>query len=114
MTKKDLRHLSRKELVDIGYEMTEEDGTPSELSHEEVTQERDRISYRQRYRKVLASTIGILLVVAAVAVLISTLFLPVIQVSGDSMEPAIFWCCTKPSSIPMVSCAVWHGRTNCY
>ena len=37
----------------------------------------------------LRSTIYILVVVAAVAVLLATLFLPVLQVSGDSMNPTL-------------------------
>ena len=37
----------------------------------------------------LKSTLAVLIVVAAIAVLISVLFLPVIQVSGSSMEPTL-------------------------
>lgn len=43
----------------------------------------------KRYRRVLRSTIYALLVVAAVAVLLATIFLPVLQVSGDSMNPTL-------------------------
>ena len=81
--------MSSKELVDIVYEITEQDGDASELHHEEVTAERERLVYRQKLRHVLSSTISALIVVAALAVLLSTLFLPVIQVSGDSMEPSM-------------------------
>ena len=42
------------------------------------------------FRQVLGSTISLLLVVAAIAVLVATLFLPVLQVSGSSMEPTLF------------------------
>lgn len=52
-------------------------------STEEVKAERDRLAYRSRYGRVLRSTIYALVVVAAVAVLLATLFLPVLQVSGD-------------------------------
>ena len=89
MNKKDLRHMSRRELVDIVYEMTEQETVPEQIAPEEVAAERDRLTYRQRFRQVLGSTISALVVVAAAAVLLSTLFLPVIQVSGDSMEPAM-------------------------
>ena len=89
MTKKDLRHMSRRELVDIVYEMTEQETTPEELEPEEVAAERERLVYRQKLRRVLGSTVSMLVVVAAMAVLLSTIFLPVIQVSGDSMEPAM-------------------------
>mgnify|MGYP003164140540 CR=1 FL=1 len=58
-------------------------------STEEVKAERDRLAYRSRYGRVLRSTIYALVVVAAVAVLLATLFLPVLQVSGDSMNPTM-------------------------
>ena len=52
-------------------------------STEEVAAERERLAYQSRYQRVLRSTIYILVVVAAAAVLLATLFLPVLQVSGD-------------------------------
>lgn len=58
-------------------------------STEEVKAERERLAYRSRYTWVLRSTIYALVVVAAVAVLLATLFLPVLQVSGDSMNPTL-------------------------
>lgn len=56
---------------------------------EAVNAERKRLAYRKRYPRVLRSTIYALLVVAAVAVLLATIFLPVLQVSGDSMNPTL-------------------------
>jgi len=58
-------------------------------STEEVKAERERLAYRSRYTRVLRSTIYALVVVAAVAVLLASLFLPVLQVSGDSMNPTL-------------------------
>lgn len=58
-------------------------------SMEAVTDERKRLAYQNRYRRVLRSTIYSLIVVAAVAVLLATLIFPVLQVSGDSMEPTL-------------------------
>ena len=58
-------------------------------STEEVKAERERLAYRSRYTRVLRSTIYALVVVAAVAVLLATLFLPVLQVSGDSMNTTL-------------------------
>ena len=57
-------------------------------STEEVAAERERLAYQNRYQRVLRSTVYILVVVAAAAVLLATLFLPVLQVSGDSMNAA--------------------------
>ena len=58
-------------------------------STEEVAAERERLAYQNRYQRVLRSTVYILVVVAAAAVLLATLFLPVLQVSGDSMNPTL-------------------------
>ena len=58
-------------------------------STEEVKAERERLAYRSRYTRVLRSTIYALVVVAAVAVLRATLFLPVLQGSGDSKNPTL-------------------------
>ena len=55
----------------------------------EVEAERQRLAYQSRYRRVIRTTLYALLVVAAVAVLFATLFLPVLQVSGDSMNPTL-------------------------
>lgn len=56
---------------------------------EEIMQERKRLSYRRRYKRVLKSTAYALVVVAAIAVLLATNLLPVLQVSGDSMNPTL-------------------------
>jgi signal peptidase I len=55
----------------------------------EIQQERKRIRRGSLYRKALRGTLAVLLVVAAVAVLITTLFLPILQISGDSMSPTL-------------------------
>lgn len=47
------------------------------------------IRYRREFRKILRSTVSSLLVVAAIAVLISMLFLPVLRVTGSSMTPTM-------------------------
>lgn len=51
----------------------------------ELKRERNKI----RYRRVLKSTVYALVIVAAVAALIATLVLPVLQISGTSMEPTL-------------------------
>lgn len=55
----------------------------------EIQSERKRIRRGKYYRQALTGTISVLLVVAAVAVLITTLFLPILQISGDSMSPTL-------------------------
>ncbi|MDD7185079.1 MAG: signal peptidase I [Oscillospiraceae bacterium] len=54
---------------------------------EQLSSELKRIRYIKEYRRMLSSTVSSLLVVAAVAVLISMLFLPVLRVTGTSMTP---------------------------
>lgn len=56
---------------------------------ENIQQERKRIRRGDYYRKSLRSTVSVLVVVAAAAVLIATLFLPILQISGDSMSPTL-------------------------
>ena len=55
----------------------------------EIQTERKRIRKKDYYRQSLRSTVSVLVVVAAVAVLIATLFLPILQISGDSMSPTL-------------------------
>lgn len=58
-------------------------------SSELLENELIRVRYGQRYRKLLKNTIGSLLVVAAVSILIATLFLPVLEIHGNSMNPTL-------------------------
>ena len=51
--------------------------------------ERKRAKYQREYRKLLRNTISSLIVVAAIAVLVSMLFLPVLRVTGTSMTPTL-------------------------
>ena len=56
---------------------------------EQLEKELHREKYRRRYGRVLRSTIYTLITVAAVAVLVATLWLPVLQIYGDSMSPTL-------------------------
>ncbi len=57
----------------------------AELIKSEILREK----YNRKYKQVLKSTLYALIVVAAIAVLIATLALPVLQISGSSMEPTL-------------------------
>ena len=46
-----------------------------------------QLKYRHNFRSVLRSTIFSLITVAAVAVLVAVLLLPVLQIYGTSMNP---------------------------
>lgn len=51
--------------------------------------ELNRVKYKKRYRTVLKSTVYTLITVAAIAVLVATLWLPVLQIYGASMTPTL-------------------------
>ena len=55
----------------------------------QLEEELKRESYRSRYYTVLKSTVFTLIIVAAVAVLVATLWLPVLQIYGSSMTPTL-------------------------
>lgn len=58
-------------------------------SMEQIEKERSRLQYRSRYSRTLRSTVAVLLVVAAVAVLVATLWMPVLRIYGTSMVPTL-------------------------
>ena len=55
----------------------------------QVETERKRYRRQKAYNKALSGTIYVLTIVAAVAVLIATVVLPVLQIEGTSMEPTL-------------------------
>lgn len=55
----------------------------------QVETERKRYRRQKAYNKALGGTVYVLTIVAAVAVLIATLVLPVLQIEGTSMEPTL-------------------------
>lgn len=58
-------------------------------SSEELKAELKRARYADRYSKTLRSTLYSLIIVAAIAVLVATIFLPVLQIYGTSMSPTL-------------------------
>ena len=58
-------------------------------SLDQLRAEKNRLKYNRRYRRMLRSTIFILIVVAAIAVLVATIWLPVLQIYGASMAPTL-------------------------
>ncbi len=59
------------------------------LTDTAIDKEKKRIAYRKELLKTVTTTIYVLILVAAIAVLISTIFMPVIKVSGNSMNPTL-------------------------
>lgn len=63
---------------------------PLEMPSQELLEaEVKRVCYRKRYKNVLRSTVYTLVVVAAAAVLVATIWLPVLQIYGASMNPTL-------------------------
>lgn len=58
-------------------------------STQQLEMELKRVKYNSRYRAVLKSTVYTLVTVAASAVLVATLWLPVLQIYGSSMTPTL-------------------------
>lgn len=68
---------------------TKEKETLGVPSIEQVEAERSRLRYKRRYRRTLRSTVAALVVVAALAVLVATIWTPVLQIYGTSMTPTL-------------------------
>jgi signal peptidase I len=104
---KELKKLSRSQLLEILSEQSREierlkekivtedsdafqgdESTPLPEASD-VSKELDRLRYKKTYRRTLRSTVGALIVVAALAILVASLWLPVLQIYGNSMTPTL-------------------------
>ena len=56
---------------------------------EQLASEVKRRRYNKNFRKILINTLASLIVAASIAVIISVLFLPVLRVTGTSMQPTL-------------------------
>ena len=63
--------------------------TQQTVTVDQLERELRRERHRRSYRSTLLSTVSALVIVAAVAVLVSMLALPVLQVVGESMTPLL-------------------------
>ncbi len=62
---------------------------PLTIRPEDIEKELKRERYKKKYRTSLKSTFFTLVAVAAIAVLVATLWLPVLQIYGGSMTPSL-------------------------
>ncbi len=69
--------------------MTDVEKKKPTFTTEEIEQELKRVRYKERYGRTLRSTIYALITVAAIAVLVAVLLLPVFQIYGHSMTPTL-------------------------
>ncbi len=73
--------MKRKNKTEIKQENT--------INVEALETELKRVNHNERFRKLLRSTIYTLIVVAACAVLVAVLFMPVLRIYGSSMNPTL-------------------------
>ena len=73
-------------MIDMLHRKKKEVSLPTK---KQVETERKRYRRQKAYNKALSGTVYVLTIVAAVAVLIATLVLPVLQIEGTSMEPTL-------------------------
>lgn len=79
--------LKRQRSAQERKKMSEEKITKPTL--EELKKELKRVNNKKEYRKVLRNSLIVVVVVAALAVLISSFFVTVLKVTGDSMTPTM-------------------------
>lgn len=90
MSDKELKKLTREELLELLLLQNRKGKGPPEFPDEkELEEELRRERYKRRYGQTLKSTVGMLVTVAAAAVLVATLMLPVLRIYGDSMNPTL-------------------------
>lgn len=78
--------------AESGYRSTmtdDYDRYSDDLGIKELRQELRRVKYNNKFAATLFNTIGTLVVVAAAAILVANLWLPILQVTGTSMSPTL-------------------------
>lgn len=80
---------SRKRTGNSGRARTHKKNGGSMPGIAELEAELKRERYKKRYGSTLRSTVYALLIVAAIAVLVATLWMPVLQIYGNSMTPTL-------------------------
>lgn len=90
---KEAENKSAEKTEDIsGYRsiMTDDyDRYSDDLGIKELRQELRRVKYNNKFAATLFNTVGTLVVVAAAAILVANLWLPILKVTGTSMSPTL-------------------------
>lgn len=99
MNKKELKRLSRTELLKLLLLQAKKEeklkellkvNVPSlNLDYGEIEDEISSVNYKKHYFRTIRSTIYILIIAAAIAILITNLFMPVLRIHGESMTPTL-------------------------
>lgn len=82
-TDRKLQELNNNELIDIIHDLQ------NQLDEESVPEENKKQKRKREYRNTIKHIVEVLVVTAAISVLLATLFLPILKVSGVSMEPTL-------------------------
>lgn len=69
--------------------MTEKEHKIRTFTSKDIERELSRVKYKERYGRTLTSTVYTLITVAAIAILVATLLLPILQIYGTSMAPTL-------------------------
>lgn len=113
----DLEILDVNSLTEPEKKREENIARPAVPSMEQVEAELKNINDHRKFGSVLLSTFSTLIVVAAAAVLLATLFFPVIQVAGNSMEPTLqegdVLVLLKSADVSYgdLCCVAWQNKT---
>ena len=106
MSERKLRRMSRTELIDVIDTLRQEE-TPQETEAlRRGDAERERLTERRRFWRVLRGTVSTLIVVAAIAVLLATLLLIHLQILrplsllSQALRTITAGSCTAPRSPP--------------
>lgn len=90
---KEIENKSAEKTEDTsGYRsiMTDDyDRYSDDLGIKELRQELRRVKYNNKFAATLFNTVGTLVVVAAAAILVANLWLPILKVTGTSMSPTL-------------------------
>lgn len=87
----ELKDLKRDDLIEMIHELQgelEQEGKVVPMK-QEIEEEHNKINQRKEFRSTTKHIVSVLIVVAAISVLISTMFFPILKVSGVSMEPTL-------------------------
>lgn len=88
-TVEEIAPLKPKQKSKANYKSKRKAGKNNLPTMDQIQKEQRRLHHRISYNRALRSTVNVLIVVAAIAVLISSLVFPVLQISGDSMDPTL-------------------------
>lgn len=87
--KNNQKHKKQETTEDTIVQILTDEEDFDDLRVKDLRQELRRVKYNQKFIGLLFNTIGTLIVAAALAIIISNVFMPVLQVTGNSMAPTL-------------------------